>query len=152
MKKTLSLTLILALSLALLSPVAAASQGSSRTEGNEVVLIVRNVYVSMNGSGASAVRFTEEEDPENIIYSEWNDWFLNATYSSGTVPQGTQLSLSVVDGAIVTELMNDGVIHVVFLVDGNPFEVNMSAGARFAALKTADAEYILLEDETKAFQ
>jgi len=148
----LSLTLVIVLSFTLLSPTSVASPASLSAEGTKVVLIIKNIYVSMGGSGVNAVRFAEEADPENIIYSEWNDWFVNASYSSGTIPQGTQLNMSVVDGALVAEVKNDGVIKVVFLVDGDTFEVSMSVGVKFEAIKTDAGEYILLEDETRAFQ
>jgi len=129
-----------------LSPASAASPGLLSAEENKVVLVIQNVYVDLGRTGINAVYYAEETDPENDFYSSWDDWFMNASYSSASVRQGTQVNISFVEGAFVTEVADDGVVDVVFLVDGKPFEIEMRVGAKLTAIKTADGEYYLLAE------
>jgi len=138
MKKTLLLVFTLVLALSLLSASLTIA------EENKVVMVIQNIYVDLGGTGTNAVYFVEETDPENEFYADWDDWFINASYVSGSLRQGTQVSMGFVEGAFVTKIINDGVADVVFLVDGEPYEVALSVGAKLAAIKTADGEYCLL--------
>ena len=104
----------------------------------------------MQGTGVNAVRFVEEDAQGDAIYAEFDDWFENAVFSSGTFPEGTDIVMGIQDDAFVAEIMGDGVVNVVFIVDGSNFSFCLNIGARFAAERTPDGVYILLADETSA--
>ena len=104
----------------------------------------------MQGTGVNAVRFVEEDAQGDAIYAEFDEWFENAVFSSGTFPEGTDMVMGIQNDVFVTEIMGDGVFDVVFIVDGSDFSFSLSDGARFAAERMPDGVYILLTDEISA--
>ena len=134
------------------APASASTPASaSEPESAIVTLLVKNIYISMQGTGVNAVNFVEETAPNDVIYAEWGDWFENASFDRGVVLEGANIAINFQDGALVTEL-SDGAVDVTFVVDGNYFTFNMYIGSRIAAERTADGTYLLLEDETRALE
>ena len=135
----------------LLENISSAPESASESSSATVTLLVKNIYISMQGTGVNAVRFVEEDAPDDVIYTEWGDWFENATFDSGFVLEGSEINISFQDDALLSEL-RDGVVDVTFVVDGSYFNFSMSVGSRIAAERTPDGKYLLLTDETRALE
>ena len=100
--------------------------------------------ISTQGTGVNAVRFVEEDAPGDVIYAELDDWFENAAFSSGAIPEGTDMVMGIHDDIFATEIVGDGVIDIVFVVDGSNFSLSMSIGAKLEAERTPEGIYLLL--------
>jgi len=149
MKKSIFLTLFVAISIGLMGFAADAWAGAAKSA--TTILTVKEVRVSLRDHGfdIEGLKLIDKTGHALFFPGDVDEWFENVRIKDITMPAGTGTQAAKDDsGHFYFVISKGGKLFFEFSANGSTYSIGLGTGTKFVAQKTKAGKYILLPEET----
>jgi len=148
MKKSIFLTLFIAVSIGLMAVGADARTGASKSA--TTILTVKEVRLILPDLGMQGLKLIDEKGHALSFSNNANEWFENAKLELFFIPRGTKVNMTFnLNSGHNSCLLADGAKMLFEVsVNGKIYTIGLGTGSKFVVQKTGAGKYYLLPEET----